>query len=123
MDPVPLDRPGISSSWSRVRVWTGIVLLFAAANVLQLLSYGFAQWWTGVPGARPLPGWLYLPILLSLLAGPSALAALVGASWLSRLYRRDEGTRPPASAFVALGLLALASCYLSVFVSFNVWGT
>ena len=94
-------------------LWIKIVALFGLASALQTLVY---------VGPRKLGIDLFYMLWVFLLFfGPGVAAALLAFEILRR--SRPLAGRVTGKQVVVVAALFVLSCYLGVFISFNVWGT
>src|SRR5262245_59452295 len=116
------------TSTARIRLWAGIALLLSLATSTQVLLYarpiwgGEPVWGVGSPFGEAVANLFYTPLVLFFLVGPGTLAGAIAVWMLYRAYGA-AGTKPPVLAVFVLVILALASCYAGVYISFNTWGT
>ena len=108
------------NSKSQLSVWASIVGAFAVASGVQVLIYGAPSLFHF--GGYPVPKSLGLPFTLLWMFGLATLATLVSIRLL-RTRARSVGERVRAPAIVLVSILALASTYVGVYISFNAWGT
>ena len=115
------DDSRLTPGARRIRLWVLIVGIFAAASGVQILMYGGPHVWPESFAAIHLPEYLYMPWVFTFFFGPGLAAAALSVWALYRFYGREESVPGPLAVFLVV-LLAVVSCYVGVFVSFNTWG-
>jgi uncharacterized membrane protein len=121
-DPMVTLEPRLTPSASRVLLWVLILGIFACGSGVQILMYGGPHIWPDAFANARLPEFLYVPWVLAFFFAPGLTAAGLAVWLLYRFYRREESVPGPAAILVLI-ILAVVSCYMGVFVSFNTWGT
>ena len=113
--------------------WAGVLLAYAAASLVQILSYGAGASSPGpgaeagipvVPSAstRLLAELFEIVVVLAWIAGPAAIATWFAARGL-RFWKVNEDERLGIPRKLAMFVLPTLSSYLGAFVSINIWGT
>ena len=108
------------NSKSQLSVWALVVGAFAVASGVQVLIYGAPSLFHF--GGYSIPNNMGLPVTLLWMFGLATLATLVSIRLL-RTRARSVGERVKVPSIVLVSLLALASTYVGIYISFNAWGT
>jgi len=117
-----LSERRLTPGTSRLLLWLLILGMFVCASGVQILMYGGPHIWPDAFASARLPESLYVPWVLAFFFAPGLTAAGLAVWLLYRFYQQEESVPGPAAILVLI-VLAVASCYMGVIVSFNTWGT